>query len=70
MSEQKHLRPAPGLKVRRPDGAHLSETGETVVVNSYWQRKLDAGDVTEFKPVVQTAVDNEADTGRSKKNRE
>lgn len=47
MSVTKILRPAPGLKVRRPDGRHLAEAGEKVEINSYWLRRVTAGDVVE-----------------------
>lgn len=44
---KRFIRPAEGLKVRRPDGRHLAETGESVEDSSYWQRRIDAGDVLE-----------------------
>lgn len=56
MSATKHLRPAPGLKVRRPDGRHLAEAGETVEFTSYWQRRKAAGDVVEVTEQAKPAA--------------
>lgn len=40
------LKPArPGLQVRKPDGGHLAQEGEEVIVTTYWRRRLRAGDV-------------------------
>lgn len=50
MSKRTFIKPADGLKVRRLDGVHLSADGETVVLDSYWRRRLLAGDVVEAKP--------------------
>ena len=70
MSEQAFLRPAEGVKVRRPDGGHLAEKGETVTMTSYWQRRLADGDVVEVKAAGDSAAARTADTGRGKGNRE
>lgn len=35
----------PGLLVRKPEGGHLAADGETVTWSTYWQRRLDDGDV-------------------------
>lgn len=43
----KTLKPAAGLKVRKPDGQHLKAAGENVELTSYWQRRIIAGDVIE-----------------------
>lgn len=57
MAEKKTLKPVAGTKVRRPDNAvHLRPEGEPVEMNSYWLRRLKAGDVTEVKPVKATAT--------------
>ncbi len=46
MAESKFIKPAGDNKVRRPDNRkHIKATGETVEWNSYWQRRLDAGEV-------------------------
>ena len=37
--------PAPHRLVRKPDGAPLAADGERVDLNSYWQRRIDDGDV-------------------------
>lgn len=70
MSQQKLLRPAEGVKVRRPDGAHLAELGETVTMTGYWQRRLADGDVVEVKAAADSAGARAADTGRAKNSRE
>ena len=70
MSEQKHLRPAEGVKVRRPDGRHLAAEGETVTMTSYWQRRLADGDVVEGTAAAPAAVEKQAGDGRTKGNRE
>lgn len=43
----KIIKPAAGLKVRKPDGQHLKNAGEPVELTSYWQRRIIAGDVIE-----------------------
>lgn len=45
----KTLKPAPGLRVRRPDGALLAADGEPVEMSSYWLRRLADGDVVEVE---------------------
>lgn len=48
MNERKVLKPAKGVKVRRPnDRRHLAEGGEEVTMSSYWLRRLADGDVVE-----------------------
>ncbi|GAA4651682.1 hypothetical protein GCM10023116_39660 [Kistimonas scapharcae] len=39
------IKPADGLKVRKPDGSHLAADGESVVLTGYWRRRLADGDV-------------------------
>lgn len=48
--QTKFLKPADGLKVRKPAGGHLSPDGEAVELNSYWLRRIADGDVAEAKP--------------------
>ena len=53
MSQRIFIKPAPqpegqpALKVRKPVNGHLAEQGETVNMDSYWQRRLTDGDVVE-----------------------
>ncbi len=48
MPEIKHLVPAAGITVIRPDTLRmLPPKGEPVEMNSYWRRRLKDGDVTE-----------------------
>lgn len=53
MSESKTeiLKPSkPGLKVFNPaTGLHLNENGEEIVINLYWRRMKDCGDVVVVK---------------------
>lgn len=41
------IKPAPGLKVRTPQGPFLLEEGEAVERDSFWIRRLNDGDVIE-----------------------
>lgn len=50
MQESKILKPTDGRQVRRPDGRHLRPEGERVVLDTYWRRRLKAGEVEEVKP--------------------
>lgn len=54
--EKQTLKPAPGLKVRMPNGNHLPDGGAEVELNSYWLRRLNDGDVVQAaaKPNKQT----------------
>ena len=53
MSQRIFIKPAPQpegqppLKVRKPVNGHLAEQGESVNLDSYWQRRLTDGDVVE-----------------------
>lgn len=50
MAELITLKPAvAGVKVRKPDGAHLKEAGEKVELTTFWIRRLAAGEVIEVK---------------------
>lgn len=46
------LKPAADVVVRKQDGKPLAAAGESVELNSYWQRRLNDGDVVlaEAKP--------------------
>jgi hypothetical protein len=59
------IKPAPGLKVRKPDGPLLPEEGATVELTSYWRRRLAAGDVIEVSTARTTSTS--ATTGTKKK---
>ena len=39
------LKPAADVVVRKQDGTPLAAAGEAVELNSYWQRRLNDGDV-------------------------
>ncbi len=43
------LKPARAYVVRTPEGDLLPDDGLEVVLNTYWRRRLDAGDVVEVK---------------------
>lgn len=45
--EARKLQPAEGLVVRKPDGRLLPPKGELVEMSSFWQRRLNDGDVVE-----------------------
>lgn len=42
---KQHLQPAPGLRVRKPDGSILPAEGESVALNTFWRRRINHGDV-------------------------
>lgn len=42
------LKPAPGRRVRKPDGTPLAGIGETVEGDLYWLRRIADGDVIEI----------------------
>lgn len=45
------IKPAEGRVVPHPErGGFLSEQGDEVVINAYWQRRLNDGDVVKAKP--------------------
>lgn len=58
MIEQRTLKPAEGRLVRHPgdDKRPLDPQGEVVEMNSYWRRKLKAGDVVESRAKPAEAV--------------
>ncbi len=39
------IKPVKGRKVRKPDLTYLAEKGESVQLDSYWQRRINQGDV-------------------------
>lgn len=40
------IKPAPGRRVRQPDGTLLPAEGLDLELSSYWRRRRDDGDVT------------------------
>lgn len=54
-----YLIPVQGLKVRHPQGGHLAEAGDTVVLDGYWRRHLAAGSVVQGKPSAKKAAKKE-----------
>ncbi|CZF83872.1 DUF2635 domain-containing protein [Grimontia marina] len=48
------------VKVRKPDGGHLNENGEPVVMTAFWHRRVRDGSVTQDAPedAINTAKDN------------
>ncbi|MBV7315449.1 DUF2635 domain-containing protein [Shewanella sp. NIFS-20-20] len=45
-----NLKPAkPNVPVRKPDGGYLATDGEAVKRSSYWVRRINDGDVIQFK---------------------
>lgn len=48
--ERRTLAPAEGGRVRKPDTSLLDPAGEEVVIDSYWRRRLDGGDVVDKTP--------------------
>ncbi|MFC0710752.1 DUF2635 domain-containing protein [Azorhizophilus paspali] len=60
MNDRRTLKPADGRLVRHPaDYRPLAAEGEPVELNSYWRRKLKAGDVIEVKPAASAAAKEE-----------
>lgn len=53
-ADTRWVRPAPGRRVRfpGPGGKPLTDAGVLVAWTSYWQRRLDAGDVEIFEPAA------------------
>lgn len=54
MTNRMILMPADGRLVRHPDKRKLATAGEDVTLNSYWIRRLAAGDVVEVKAPAAT----------------
>jgi hypothetical protein len=48
-ADRRTVRPGPDRRVRHPDG-RLLEGAEEVVWSTYWQRRLDDGDVVAASP--------------------
>ena len=70
MNDRVFIKPAaqpsgqPPLKVRKPIGGHLAESGEWVNLESYWQRRINDGDV-----VVDTTATPEGESAPAKPRR-
>lgn len=52
------LKATNGLKIRKEDGAHLADDGETVIATSYWLRRLENGDVEEVAADASATLSN------------
>lgn len=50
-----HLKPAPGLVIKKPDGSKLAADGEKVPRTSFWLKRLADGDVNEVNEVKPAA---------------
>ena len=70
MSNIQILKPAAGIKVRHPGGRHLAIEGEPVEVNSYWLRRIAAGDVVIEKKNKKTSQQAAGDGQNTGSNRE
>ncbi len=45
------IKPIEGRRVPDPErGGFLPETGREIVMNQFWQRRMDDGDIVEFTP--------------------
>jgi hypothetical protein len=51
-----HVKPATGLVVSKPSGGRLSAAGEIVPLDSYWSRRLVAGDVERVEQPKKTSA--------------
>lgn len=56
-----HVKPAPGLQVRRGAYQFLAESGERVPDTPYWRRRLRDGDVLMVEPATK-AKDSKPNT--------
>lgn len=64
MSRTEFLIPKPGLVVRDPETLQvLPEEGDTVVLTSYWRRRISDGDVTIRAPAKTKPVQPAANGG-------
>jgi hypothetical protein len=53
MNDRRFIKPRDGLAVQEPDGTPLPPHGKGVAWDTYWQRRLDQGDV---EPTTEAAV--------------
>jgi len=57
-----HIKPTKAVvPVRKPNGEYLAEAGEKVERSSFWVRRLNEGDVIEFKATAKAPA--KADKG-------
>jgi hypothetical protein len=64
----RYYRPRPGLVVRDPiDGTPLPAHGKGLVWSSFWQRRLDDGDLEETNQKAVEAAEKKAAEGGSEK---
>lgn len=60
MSKRVYLKPARAdLKVRKPDRTHLPAEGDWVDMDTYWDRRIKAGDVVKAKPTKTSTASKE-----------
>lgn len=57
---RRFLKPVEGGRVRKPDKSVLKDEGEWVVMDTYWQRRLDHDDVVETDPPKATKQKDDA----------
>lgn len=67
MSQNKFLVPVGDLKVRHPQGGYLAPTGDHVVVDSYWRKRISDGSVIEAEPPVEQPAEPAAATAAKAK---
>lgn len=68
MSAIKKLAPARGLRIPVPGKRrYLADEGERVRIDTYWQRRIDAGDVVEVAETSDAPIDGEASTKKTTK---
>lgn len=70
MSDTRILKPVDGARVRHPSGRLLPATGERVIIDSFWQRRIAAGDVVEVSEAAKPAAPKTARNGRDNTSRE
>jgi hypothetical protein len=59
LGEPTRIKPKAGLSLRKENGQPLAAEGETVVVTSYWLRRLQDGDIEEIaapEPAAETTT--------------
>lgn len=56
------VKPKKGLKVRKPDGSYLKESGESVDRSVYWRRLLNREEIEEVKVLKKTKKKTEQES--------
>jgi hypothetical protein len=67
LDQSADAQPGARLKVRKPVGGHLADAGEWQNLDSYWQRRINDGDVEVIEGLTEEApaAPGAADTGSS-----